>query len=688
MERDKAQLFLSIMDTLHDFTGARIKSIEGGKMIHQMVEDMILRLLRPEIDQVKAHLRDQPAMEEMYGFLDMLHKERDYYGVGNLIPPENVEASTKHMMYKYVLRDKVYKPIYNAKRDLGTNEANNVWKNRENMYRDYHRYMTDAIQINVGDKSENTGIFAIDGVSSQATNLYDYLKLVYNANKIMYVPDANALGKDMLCINDMGHPTVYKGIFDQYDFSNTSTSGGAPKKKPSQVSAASSSSSCLQREFQEYALSSNEKELLALPIMQVGFDAGNNEYILKHKLMIDLDFEKKQRAGILLFVKCLLKLRTYLGSLRYLTPDEKRELEAELQSESLKLIYGMYRITLTKDDMKDKDKVRNYLLSLFDLKRSGDYLAVKACAEANKNAPEGTKFVFVSNDQLAILYAHMQNIPCILTTLMGRKKDKLFLTIYNIHRQVRDPQDVASHKSTANSPSMTRSVTSRMHLMSPNPRTKPSTTTKPTTEQSAAQRVAHDLSVGTYVRSSLQKHYGRKQINDDEFTLIKSAMITIPDEESKARALNTLRTLKATRKKKLKPLMEGGNDDTKEIIDHAFVQFFHMANRLGIKFPGYFWIIFRFVFFHIPTDVLIEFMTFTNPNTPDMIQITPSTISVSSRAPHSSQLRTQPPHLPQTQTPRIAYSHQVKSLPTKSFQAQSSLGINKKGGNKKKKCMT
>lgn len=682
MDREKAQLFLSIMDTLHDFTGARIKSIEGGKMIHQMIEDMIIRLLRPEIDEVKAHLREHPAMEEMYGFLDMLHKERDYYGVGNLIPPENVEASTKHMMYKYVLRDKVYKPIYNAKRDLGTHEANNVWKNRENMYRDYHRYMTDTIQINIGDKSENTGIFAIDGVSSQAKNLYDYLKMVYNANKIIYVPDANALGKDMLCITNMEHPTVYKGIFDQYDFSNTSTSGGAPKKKPvEKANTTQSSSSCVKDEFQEYAISAKAHELFALPVMHVSFDHSNNEYILKHRSIVNLEFQKKQKAGVLLFVKCLLKLRAYLGSLRYMTPDEKRELEDELQSEAFNIINRIYSVQLNKDDMKDKDKVRNYLLSLFDLKRSGDYLAVKACAEANKNAPEGTKFVFVSNDQLAILYALMQNIPCILTTLMGRKKDKLFLTIYNIRRQDRDPQDVASHKS----PSMTRSVASRMHLMSPNPRTKPSTTPKPTTEQSAAQRVAHDLSVGTYVRSSLQKHYGRKQINDDEFTSIKSAMITISDEESKARALNTLRTLKATRRKKLKPLMEGGNDDTKEIIDHAFVQFFHMANRLGLKFPGYFWIIFRFVFFHIPTDVLIDFMTYTNPITPDMIQqITPSTTSVSSRIPHSSQLHTQPPHLPQTQTPRIAYNHQVKSLPIKTLQAQPSLRINKKGGNKKK----
>ena len=605
MDRTKAQLFLSVMDTLHDFTGARIKSIEGGKMIHQMIEDMILRLLRPEIDDIKAYLRTKPEMEELYGFLDMLHKERDYYGVGNLIPPENVEASTKHMMFKYMLLDKSYKPIYSPKRDMGTKEANNVWKNREKMYHDYHCYMTDVIQINIGDKTENTGIFSLENVPSQAKHLHDYLKLVYNAGRIVYVPDANALGKEMLCIEDAGYPTVYKGIFDQYDFSNTTVLGGAPKKKPLQ---SSTNTTCIQQEFQEYALYSNQNELFALPTMHVHFDLSNHKYILQHKHIIDLRLQKKQNVGVLFFVKCLLKLRAYLGNLRYMTPDEKRELEAELQSEAFDIILRMYSVKLTKDDMKDKDKVREYLLSLFDLKRSGDYLAVKACAEANKNAPEGTRYVFVSNDQLAILYALMQNIPCIQTTLMGRKKDKLFLTIYNIHRQVRDPNTTAHASTSHQVMASVRSTASRMHLMSPkNPRVKD-------IERSVADRVAEDLSTGSFVRSSLQTHYGRKHIDTDEFNAIKTAIVSIKDESQQARALKSIRTLEGTLKKRLSKSKMDGGGLADEVTDHAFVHFFQASNALGLQFPAYFWIVFRFVFFHIPSDVLLEFLMTSQPN--------------------------------------------------------------------------
>lgn len=613
MNQEKAQLFLSIMDTLHDFTGPRIQHIEGGKMIHQVIEDMILRLLRPEVNEIVKHLRDlnSDAYEELIGFLEVMYKERDFYGMGNLIPPENVERSTKHMVMKYILHTKNYKPIYTPKRDMGTGAANNVWTNREHMYRDYHRYTTDVIQINIGDKTEGTGIFATEDVSSQAKSMYDYLCLIYNAQRIVYVPDANSLGKDLVCLNDLGHPTVYKGIFDKYDFGNTGMVGGAPKKKP-----ATNAPTCVQNEFQEYQLHAKDKELLLLPTMRVEFDHMLSTYILKHRDDIDLQFKHKRQGGVPMFLDCLLKMRTFLGSMHYMTPKEKVQLEQELQSESLQIIQGMYRVSLSKEDMKDRDKVRAYLLSLFDLKRAGDYLAVKACTEANRNAPEGTKYVFISNDQLAILYALMQNVPCIQTTLMGRKKDKLFLTIYNIHREVRNPSQAVNMRSddkTSTKQKARTAVASRMHLMSPNiarPSANGNTSITP------AQNVAKDLGRGSFVATTLKKHYDRQMITREEFKDIKSAIIDLSDEEEKQRTHSKLTTLKRNVRKTLRniPPQEGGMMyEPEELTDIMFIDFANMVRKLKLSFPPYFWIIFRFVFFHIRP---VDYFDMGNTNVP------------------------------------------------------------------------
>lgn len=599
MNQEKAQLFLSIMDTLHDFTGPRIQHIEGGKMIHQVIEDMILRLVRPEVNNIRTYLHDldSDTYEELIGFLDVMYKERDYYGMGNLIPPENVERSTKHMMMKYVLHEKNYKPIYTPKRDMGTGEANNVWKNRENMYREYHRYTTDVIQINIGDKTEHTGIYATEDISLQAKNMYDYLCLVYNAQRIVYVPDANSLGKDMVCLNDLGYPTVYKGIFDKYDFGNTGMTGGAPKKKPADTGPPTST--CVQNEFQEYQLQLQDKELLALPTMHVEFDQLLSTYILKHQDDIDLDFKHRRQGGVPIFLDCLLKMRTFLGGIHYMTPKEKAQLEQDLQSESLQIINRMYRIRLSKEDMKNRDKVRAYLLSLFDLKRAGDYLAVKACVEANRNAPEGTKYVFISNDQLAILYALMQNVPCIQTTLMGRKKDKLFLTIYNIHREVQSqPAQVNMRSRGSISARPAQTVQSRMHLMSPTV-SRAANTNMDQVSRTPAQHVAKELGQGSFVATALKKHYQREKITRDEYNDIKSAIVGLSDEDEKQRTHSKLPTLKRNVRKTLR----GGTYTHEELTDIMFVDFANMVSKLKLSFAPYFWIIFRFVFMHIhPED--------------------------------------------------------------------------------------
>ena len=60
--------------------------------------------------------------------------------------------------------------------------------------------------------------------------------------------------------------------------------------------------------------------------------------------------------------------------------------------------------------------IYQFMSILFDFKRAGDQLQIKSC---QKN-----KCVFVSNDKVSIAYAYASKVPCIKTSLIGKKDDK------------------------------------------------------------------------------------------------------------------------------------------------------------------------------------------------------------------------------------------------------------------------
>ena len=94
---------------------------------------------------------------------------------------------------------------------------------------------------------------------------------------------------------------------------------------------------------------------------------------------------------------------------------------------TLKLKENKIPLKLKEDKSSSTDLVplspEEFILALFDFKRSMDYLYVKACQSANASATPNHRFVFVSNDRSACLYSILLGNPTILTPPVVQTED-------------------------------------------------------------------------------------------------------------------------------------------------------------------------------------------------------------------------------------------------------------------------
>jgi hypothetical protein len=313
----------------------------------------------------------------------------------------------------------------------------------------------------VSTKKDNTGIHNIEDVNSQGTELYEKLKVVFGCEELTYVTDANKLNMEWFCVTEK-QSTHYKGMFVQFDSfkqGKETTVGGAPskeKRRPKMTEAQNAAAQnapnaqvvtirpvqCKQKEFQNYSLTSNDGELLNMKKLFV--DAQNNEVnhitssISNGKLVTrtyecdisnGISTNSKVPRGLSLFV--LLFNEINKKTLGYKDIDKgtvnTTGLKNDINKIGLASLRDTYQVSLSViDDNKDYALLEpvEFVLTLFDLKRSMDYLYVKACSEANKKQdPKQRKYVFVSSDRSAICYSLLLNNPCILTIPVSDKDD-------------------------------------------------------------------------------------------------------------------------------------------------------------------------------------------------------------------------------------------------------------------------
>ena len=331
-------------------------------------------------------------------------------------------------------------------------------------------------------KRDDSGIHNIEDVSSQGKELYEKLKLVFGCEELTYVTDANKLNMEWFCITGKQH-THYKGMFVQFDSFKQGKEisiGGGPRKERIRMTEAVAipnirlsqnvpipieTIGCKQNEFQNYSLTQIDGELLNIKNLYID-DASSVYHVtssqLKGKIKsktykVDFNSDSQTRKnkvprGLSLFV--LLFNEINKKTLGYKDIDKgtvnTTGLKNDINKIGLTSLRETYQVSLSVIDTDESyallDPVE-FVLTLFDLKRSMDYLYVKACAEANKKQdPKKRKYVFVSSDRSAICYSLLLNNPCILTIPVSDKDDPNCdrgdqkIIVYNPHQAIKNSQ--------------------------------------------------------------------------------------------------------------------------------------------------------------------------------------------------------------------------------------------------------
>lgn len=291
----------------------------------------------------------------------------------------------------------------------------------------------------------------------QGLLLYSKLKTIFNAEKIIYITDENQMDNKWFKSMDNSH---YVGKFMEYDagaskgISTLDFSNPVNNKKKSYKSL---KQNFTVPEFQSYSLKKVENELLLFDELGCMKDTAGayGIYFSYNGNKQELDLEAKDDIGtrrglplFLIFIDEINKKTMEFKSFSHLTSDVKEQLLNTTKNVALHTIEYKYKLTLkfTKKDRPIPEKPglnqltpHEFVLALFDLKRSMDYLFVKACYEANHKSTSD-KYVFVSGDRSAVCYSLFLGNPTILTppvaTTENTKKDKCqrgehYIILYN-----------------------------------------------------------------------------------------------------------------------------------------------------------------------------------------------------------------------------------------------------------------
>jgi hypothetical protein len=491
------QRILTILDTIHDYgdTG-RVKSVIGKKLDTQefnpafIIDFLMLGYVHNDFRQImglwenKHYLREKDDCNNTKYFNSGKFKPivtklcEDFYfptyAEKIIYRSPNPEDISKQILYTYLKDQNV---IYEEKQ---INIQDYLQEGKFEPQEDWINYVNGktCVRLTLGNTTQFTGLYNIEETNNQNTILYNYLKTFFNCNHLTYITDANKLNilnKVWYCVDGVNE-THYRGTFTKYDSfkqNNTNMSGGMPPRerfssarrnapppkndrilpakniKPIEV-APPKVYNCVLKEFQDYSLDKSAGELLRINRLYYVHD----EQKLKHEIEatnkiisrdIDLDqpnkpkTSNKDRRGLSLFLLLFNEInKKSLGYADFNKGDAKsKNLKEDINKigyESLKTTYKV-GLELIEESTSGYTllKPTDFVLTLFDLKRSMDYLYVKASSTANKSDEAKTnniKYVFVSSDRSAILYSLLLNNPCILTPPVTKDGDHNII-LYN-----------------------------------------------------------------------------------------------------------------------------------------------------------------------------------------------------------------------------------------------------------------
>ena len=308
---------------------------------------------------------------------------------------------------------------------------------------------------------QKTGIYTSDDPMEQGIRVYDQLKKFLRASKITYVTDANSMDKEWFKVSEGSH---YAGIFCDYDSYKEKQ-----EKKPEKQNGGNNSNSnddnvfakkkisYKVEEFQEYGLSKQDGELLFLENLKVKYNRELGEYQIFHRIQNNDEKEintiaaskpgNKDPKGISLFFILFNEInKKTLGfkQLKSIENKKANDIISHIHDIGMKSLETTYNITLklkepakaaktnvkpNAENSKKEDtglvplSPEEFILALFDFKRSMDYLYVKACQSANASAAPNHRYVFVSNDRSACLYSILLGNPTILTPPVVQTED-------------------------------------------------------------------------------------------------------------------------------------------------------------------------------------------------------------------------------------------------------------------------
>ena len=476
-ERD-IQLFLTLMDTVHDYGNTnRVKTVlnKQGKQNDAnnvndadaepdpflstdnmsfnpafLIDFLMLGYIHPffkgilGLDEQQHYLKRKSNCRDPtknYVKNDDLTKticEKFYFPtyaervVFRSIKPEDI---TKAIVFEYM----------QTQRNISYDESSNVaWKDKKTIPRQ------SCCTLLLGKKAtvksgKGSGIYETSDTDVQGLAVYDVVKRFFGATGISYVTDANKINNEWFCVNGKPH-TYYQGKFMNYDSCKQGTKTQTGGNSNDELDFGDEhKTSCFKSEFQEYELSKKNGELLFIDklfvqkdimgIYEVVHDIGKHRNnLIDTKDTQDnsnTNHKSKDPTGLSLFLLIFNEINKKTLGFKNLNKQTIRDLKEKINDVGLQSLKETYKITLTDVDEEDNDYVKlspeDFVLALIDLKRSMDYLYVKAACEANKKR-DGTTYVFVSSDRSAICYALFLGTPCIHTGLI---KGVYSMTMYN-----------------------------------------------------------------------------------------------------------------------------------------------------------------------------------------------------------------------------------------------------------------
>jgi hypothetical protein len=307
---------------------------------------------------------------------------------------------------------------------------------------------------------QKSGVYKELDIKIQSEIIYNALRNFYNVEKITYITDENQMNNNWFKVfnsksDSFEEDTWYKGKFIEYD-SGSQTVEEYIKITNDRGKERRQLHPSLKTEFQTYILKKTENELLFFD--ELGCYSRGEEYNIGYKVNskfeeIQLKQNKEDKKGLplfMLFINEINKKTIEYKSLSSVPLKTKKELLDTTKNIALTAIEETYKLTV-KFGQKDRTNIgdnsliqlnpNEFILALFDLKRSMDYLFVKACTNANKDEDESHKYVFVSNDRSAVCYSLMQGNPTILTNKVASTENSKnikkcnrgehFITLYN-----------------------------------------------------------------------------------------------------------------------------------------------------------------------------------------------------------------------------------------------------------------